>query len=189
MLSRLCVVVADMDVPEPGEAPRPVCEPLGRAREANVCLSDQEVAGTLLQVWTFLTSPKYIYSYIALFNRDHCLECLTVPSVVLVPYSISLTCLVAREHAQYIIRWPWSWSIALSVFGWCRLLKLCRDDSLNVAVPMRMLEVFSSERTYVSVLQDANCVTALIEQILHYMVQKGKIIKQLFLSSNNHKCF
>lgn len=40
---------------------------------------------------------------------------------------------------------------------------------------MRMLEVFTSDRTYMPVLQDANCVTALIEQILHYMVQKGII--------------
>ncbi|XP_056607339.1 ubiquitin-protein ligase E3C [Triplophysa dalaica] len=55
----------------------------------------------------------------------------------------------------------------------CRLLQACRDDSLNVAVPMRMLEVFTSDRTYMPVVQDANCVTALIEQILHYMVQKG----------------
>lgn len=55
----------------------------------------------------------------------------------------------------------------------CRLLQSCEDDSLNVAVPMRMLEVFSSERTYLPFLQDENYVTALIEQILHYMVQKG----------------
>uniref|UniRef100_A0A8C1IBR1 Ubiquitin-protein ligase E3C n=1 Tax=Cyprinus carpio TaxID=7962 RepID=A0A8C1IBR1_CYPCA len=46
-------------------------------------------------------------------------------------------------------------------------------DSLNVAVPMRMLEVFSSERTYLPFLQDENYVTALIEQILYYMVEKG----------------
>jgi len=38
---------------------------------------------------------------------------------------------------------------------------------------MRMLEVFSSERTYLPSLQDENYVTALIEQILRYMVQKG----------------
>lgn len=40
---------------------------------------------------------------------------------------------------------------------------------------MRMLEIFSSERTYLPVLLDANCVASLIEQILHYMVQTGKI--------------
>lgn len=61
----------------------------------------------------------------------------------------------------------------ISVFS--RLLQAFREDSLNVAVPMRMLEVFTSDRTYMPVLQDANCVTALIEQILHYMVQKGII--------------
>uniref|UniRef100_A0AAQ6A377 Ubiquitin-protein ligase E3C n=1 Tax=Amphiprion ocellaris TaxID=80972 RepID=A0AAQ6A377_AMPOC len=56
----------------------------------------------------------------------------------------------------------------------CRLLQNCMDDSLNVAVPMRMLEVFSSERTYLPVIPDANYVASLLEQILHYMVQKGK---------------
>ncbi|ROK23453.1 Ubiquitin-protein ligase E3C [Anabarilius grahami] len=55
----------------------------------------------------------------------------------------------------------------------CRLLQAFEDNSLNVTVPMRMLEVFSSERTYLPFLQDENYVTALIEQILHYMVQKG----------------
>ncbi|CDR00425.1 unnamed protein product, partial [Oncorhynchus mykiss] len=54
-----------------------------------------------------------------------------------------------------------------------RLLQICKDDSLNVAVPMRMLEIFSSERTYLPVLEDMNCVASIIEQILHYMVQKG----------------
>ncbi|XP_063063156.1 ubiquitin-protein ligase E3C [Engraulis encrasicolus] len=66
----------------------------------------------------------------------------------------------------------------------CRLLQLCRDDSLNVTVPMRMLDVFTSERTYVSVLLDASCVTALIEQILHYMVQKG-YYKSLYILVNH----
>ncbi|XP_041737018.1 ubiquitin-protein ligase E3C [Coregonus clupeaformis] len=55
----------------------------------------------------------------------------------------------------------------------CRLLQTCKDDSLNVAVPMRMLEIFSTERTYLPVLEDINCVASLIEQILHYMVHKG----------------
>lgn len=39
---------------------------------------------------------------------------------------------------------------------------------------MRMLEIFSSEKTYLSVIPDANHVASLREQILHYMVQKGK---------------
>ncbi|XP_048867753.1 ubiquitin-protein ligase E3C [Brienomyrus brachyistius] len=55
----------------------------------------------------------------------------------------------------------------------CRLLQSCRQENLNVTAPMRMLEIFSSEMTYLPVLQDANCVASLIEQILHYMVQKG----------------
>uniref|UniRef100_A0A8B9HUE1 HECT-type E3 ubiquitin transferase n=1 Tax=Astyanax mexicanus TaxID=7994 RepID=A0A8B9HUE1_ASTMX len=38
---------------------------------------------------------------------------------------------------------------------------------------MRMLEVFSSEKIYLPVLQDSSAATALTEQILHYMVQKG----------------
>uniref|UniRef100_A0A669E4T7 Ubiquitin-protein ligase E3C n=1 Tax=Oreochromis niloticus TaxID=8128 RepID=A0A669E4T7_ORENI len=54
----------------------------------------------------------------------------------------------------------------------CRLLQSCTDDSLNVAVPMRMLEIFSTERTYLPVIPDANNVASLLEQILHYMVQK-----------------
>lgn len=39
---------------------------------------------------------------------------------------------------------------------------------------MRMLEIFSSEKTYLPVILDAECVASLLEQILHYMVQKGK---------------
>ncbi|XP_006002235.1 ubiquitin-protein ligase E3C isoform X2 [Latimeria chalumnae] len=55
----------------------------------------------------------------------------------------------------------------------CRLLQSCESDGSSVALPLRMLEIFSSQNTYVSVLQDANCVASLIEQILHYVVQKG----------------
>lgn len=55
----------------------------------------------------------------------------------------------------------------------CRLLQNCNDDSLNVALPMRMLEVFSSEHTYSPVVQDAGYVVSVIEQILHCMVQNG----------------
>ncbi|XP_054046383.1 ubiquitin-protein ligase E3C [Rissa tridactyla] len=66
----------------------------------------------------------------------------------------------------------------------CRLLQNCNDDSLNVALPMRMLEVFSSENTYLPVLQDVSYVTSLIEQILHYMIQKG-YYKSLYLLINN----
>lgn len=64
-----------------------------------------------------------------------------------------------------------------------RLLQCCRDDSLNVTVPMRMLEIFSSEKTYQPVISDASCVTSLLEQILHYMVQKGNTrVRSLFPS-------
>lgn len=39
---------------------------------------------------------------------------------------------------------------------------------------MRMLEVFSSENTYLPVLRDASYVVSIIEQILHYMIQNGR---------------
>ncbi|XP_030204632.1 ubiquitin-protein ligase E3C isoform X1 [Gadus morhua] len=55
----------------------------------------------------------------------------------------------------------------------CRVLLNCREESLNVSVPMRMLEVFSSQRTYLPALGDADSVASLLEQILHSMVQKG----------------
>uniref|UniRef100_A0A5F8GAW5 Ubiquitin-protein ligase E3C n=1 Tax=Monodelphis domestica TaxID=13616 RepID=A0A5F8GAW5_MONDO len=66
----------------------------------------------------------------------------------------------------------------------CRLLQNCNDDSLNVALPMRMLEVFSSENTYLPVLQDASYVASVIEQILHYMIQKG-YYRSLYLLINS----
>ncbi|XP_020635371.3 ubiquitin-protein ligase E3C isoform X1 [Pogona vitticeps] len=66
----------------------------------------------------------------------------------------------------------------------CRLLQSCNDDSLNVALPMRMLEVFSSENTYLPVIQDANKVASIIEQILHYVIQKG-YYRSLYLLINN----
>lgn len=50
---------------------------------------------------------------------------------------------------------------------------------------MRMLEIFSSEKTYRPVIPDALCVTSLLEQILHYMVQKGNInVPALFSSAS-----
>ncbi|XP_068091962.1 ubiquitin-protein ligase E3C [Hyperolius riggenbachi] len=66
----------------------------------------------------------------------------------------------------------------------CRLLQHCDDDSLNVALPMRMVEVFSAENTYLPVLQDATSVSSLVEQILHYMIQKG-YYRSLYLLINN----
>ncbi|XP_015688009.1 ubiquitin-protein ligase E3C [Protobothrops mucrosquamatus] len=66
----------------------------------------------------------------------------------------------------------------------CRLLQNCNDDSLNVALPMRMLEVFSSKNTYLPVLQDANNVASIIEQILHYVIQNG-YYRSLYLLINN----
>ncbi|XP_026536714.1 ubiquitin-protein ligase E3C isoform X2 [Notechis scutatus] len=66
----------------------------------------------------------------------------------------------------------------------CRLLQNCNDDSLNVALPMRMLEVFSSENTYLPVLQDAKNVASIIEQILHYVIQYG-YYRSLYLLINN----
>lgn len=72
-------------------------------------------------------------------------------------------------------------------FPFClhRLLQCCRDDSLNVTVPMRMLEVYSSEKTYHPVVPDALCLTSLLEQILHYMVQKGNINVQALFSPSS----
>ncbi|XP_058579624.1 ubiquitin-protein ligase E3C isoform X2 [Neofelis nebulosa] len=66
----------------------------------------------------------------------------------------------------------------------CRLLQNCNDDSLNVALPMRMLEVFSSENTYLPVLRDASYVVSIIEQILHYMIQNG-YYRSLYLLINS----
>lgn len=66
----------------------------------------------------------------------------------------------------------------------CRLLQSCNDDSLNVALPMRMLEVFSSEKTYSSVLPDASYVVSVVEQVLHYMVQNG-YYRALYLLINS----
>ncbi|KAH0520307.1 Ubiquitin-protein ligase E3C [Microtus ochrogaster] len=66
----------------------------------------------------------------------------------------------------------------------CRLLQNCSDDSLNVALPMRMLEVFSSENTYLPVLQDSSYVVSVIEQILHYMVHNG-YYRSLYLLINS----
>lgn len=39
---------------------------------------------------------------------------------------------------------------------------------------MRMLEIFTSEKTYHPVIPDACLVTSFLEQILHYMVPKGQ---------------
>ncbi|KAJ1099719.1 hypothetical protein NDU88_004818 [Pleurodeles waltl] len=55
----------------------------------------------------------------------------------------------------------------------CRLLQHCNEDNLNVALPLRMIEVFSSESTYLPELQDASYVASIVEQILHYMIKKG----------------
>ncbi|XP_029444361.1 ubiquitin-protein ligase E3C isoform X2 [Rhinatrema bivittatum] len=66
----------------------------------------------------------------------------------------------------------------------CRLLQCCSDDSLSFALPMRMIEVFTSENTYLPVLQDARDVTSIIEQILHYMIQK-EYYRALYLLINN----
>lgn len=47
-----------------------------------------------------------------------------------------------------------------------------------------MLEIFSAEKTYHPVIPDTSCVTSLLEQILHYMVQKGNINLQPLFSSS-----
>eukprot|EP00062_Callorhinchus_milii_P022092 gi/632979508/ref/XP_007906509.1/ PREDICTED: ubiquitin-protein ligase E3C [Callorhinchus milii] len=66
----------------------------------------------------------------------------------------------------------------------CRLLRSCNNENLNVTVPLRMLETFSSDKTYLPSVQEANCVASLIEQILHYMVQKG-YYKSLYMLINH----
>ncbi|XP_018409502.1 PREDICTED: ubiquitin-protein ligase E3C [Nanorana parkeri] len=63
----------------------------------------------------------------------------------------------------------------------CRLMQYCEDDGLNVALPMRMVEVFSAENTYLPVLGDTTTVASLVEQILHYMIQKGYYRSQYLL--------
>uniref|UniRef100_A0AAR2LQY6 Ubiquitin-protein ligase E3C n=1 Tax=Pygocentrus nattereri TaxID=42514 RepID=A0AAR2LQY6_PYGNA len=86
---------------------------------------------------------------------------------------------VVKHHAQFVKllagpeRPTCMFQIKRLLGHCCRLLQLCEDEGMNVAVPMRMVEVFSSEKTYLPVLQDPNTATALTEQILHYMVQKG----------------
>ncbi|TTG32351.1 Ubiquitin-protein ligase E3C [Bagarius yarrelli] len=63
--------------------------------------------------------------------------------------------------------------VCVCVYMCARLLQLCKADDMNIAVPMRMLELFSLERTYLPPLQnDADAAAALTEQVLHYMVQK-----------------
>lgn len=76
------------------------------------------------------------------------------------PWRVTHPCPPVREHLCSVLFY--------------RLLQSCSDDSLNVALPMRMLEVFSSENTYLPVLQDASYVASVIEQILHYVIQNGR---------------
>ncbi|XP_054430760.1 ubiquitin-protein ligase E3C [Pteronotus mesoamericanus] len=66
----------------------------------------------------------------------------------------------------------------------CRLLQNCNDDSLNVALPMRTLEVFSSENTYLPVLKDASYAVSVVEQVLCYMIQNG-YYRSLYLLINS----
>ncbi|XP_062850560.1 ubiquitin-protein ligase E3C isoform X2 [Trichomycterus rosablanca] len=87
---------------------------------------------------------------------------------------------VVKHHAQYVKllagpdRTTCVFQIKRLLGHCCRLLQVREDDGVKVAVPMRMLEVFSSERTYLPPLQDSGAAAAaLTEQILHYMVQKG----------------
>ncbi|XP_076828121.1 ubiquitin-protein ligase E3C [Brachyhypopomus gauderio] len=86
---------------------------------------------------------------------------------------------VVKHHAQFVKQLT-SPQASTCVFQikrllghCCRLLQQCGDECVSVAVPMRMLEVFCWEETYLPVLQDPTAATALTEQILHYVVQKG----------------
>lgn len=62
----------------------------------------------------------------------------------------------------------------MSAHSVLRLLQNCHDDSASAALPLRMLEVFSSESTYSPALQDAGSAASVVEQVLHYMIQNGK---------------
>ncbi|KAG3289179.1 UBE3C-containing [Ictidomys tridecemlineatus] len=66
----------------------------------------------------------------------------------------------------------------------CRWLQSYNDDSLNVALPMRNLEVFSSENTSLPVLLDASYVVSVIEQVLHYVIHNG-YYRSLYLLINS----
>ncbi|KAK3567605.1 hypothetical protein QTP86_020291 [Hemibagrus guttatus] len=97
---------------------------------------------------------------------------------------------VVKHHAQFVKllagseRSTCAFQIKRLLGHCCRLLQLCQEDGVNVAVPMRMLEVFSSERTYLPPLQDVGAAAALTEQVLHYMVQKG-YYKMLYVLANH----
>ncbi|CAG04311.1 unnamed protein product [Tetraodon nigroviridis] len=92
-------------------------------------------------------------------------------------YSTKILIWVTERKEMYAFR---------LTFPFClqRLLQCCRDDSLNVTVPMRMLEIFSSAKTYHPAIPDAGLVTSLLEQILHYMVPKG-YYKSLYVLVNH----
>ncbi|XP_047679042.1 ubiquitin-protein ligase E3C isoform X1 [Tachysurus fulvidraco] len=97
---------------------------------------------------------------------------------------------VVKHHAQFVKllvgpeRNTCVFQIKRLLGHCCRLLQLCEDEGVNVAVPMRMLEVFTSERTYLPPLQDDSAAAALIEQVLHYMVQKG-YYRMLYVLANH----
>ncbi|XP_060771202.1 ubiquitin-protein ligase E3C isoform X1 [Neoarius graeffei] len=97
---------------------------------------------------------------------------------------------VVKHHAQFVKllagpeRSTCVFQIKRLLGHCCRLLQLCEDDGVNVAVPMRMLEVFASERTYLPPLQDSGAAGALTEQVLHYMVQKG-YYRTLYILANH----
>ncbi|KAK2860103.1 hypothetical protein Q7C36_004269 [Tachysurus vachellii] len=97
---------------------------------------------------------------------------------------------VVKHHAQFVKllagpeRSTCVFQIKRLLGHCCRLLQLCDDEGVNVAVPMSMLEVFTSERTYLPTLQDDSAGAALIEQVLHYMVQKG-YYRMLYVLANH----
>ncbi|KAF5893793.1 ubiquitin-protein ligase E3C, partial [Clarias magur] len=103
---------------------------------------------------------------------------------------ISLCQSVVKHHVQFVKllagpdRGTCVFQIKRILGHCCRLLQLCQDDGGNVAVPMRMLEVFSSDRTYLLPLQDASAASALTEQVVHYMVQKG-YYRMLYVLANH----
>ncbi|XP_027032796.2 ubiquitin-protein ligase E3C-like isoform X2 [Tachysurus fulvidraco] len=107
-----------------------------------------------------------------------------------IPRLIWLCQNVLKHHAQFVKllagpeRSMCVFQIKRLLGQCCRLLQLCEDEGVNVAVPMHMLEVFTSERTYLPPLQDDSTAAALIEQVLHYMVQKG-YYRMLYVLANH----
>lgn len=124
-----------------------------------------------VQIWLCQNLVKFNSQFVKLLMGPQRQTCLFQIKRILgfcCRYSAEILICVTQRKGIYAFR---------LTFPLClqRLLQCCRDDSLNVTVPMRMLEIFSSEKTYHLVVPDSSLVTSLLEQILHYMVPKGNV--------------